>query len=83
MIAESIDPGVQVSMMEEVLELCESGESSVRLYKNIAETRVLYMDTTVRAYMDFLREIGSYQERIDAVEYNVDGKISSIYQIRE
>jgi hypothetical protein len=83
MIAESIDPGVQVSMMEEVLEMCESGESSVRVYKNISETRILYMDTTVRAYMDFLREIGSYQERIDALEYNVDGKIMTFYQIRD
>jgi len=82
-IAESIDPEEVIDNVQQVLEMCESGNASMMVYKEIAETRFLYLDSSIRYYMDILPEMDSYKERIDQVDYNEDGKITRIIQTRE
>jgi len=63
--------------------MCESGETSVLLYKVVADTRMLFLDSTVRFYMELLKETKKFEDKINDVDYNDEGKITSMTLLRE
>ncbi|MFC2129506.1 hypothetical protein ACFLQX_01865 [Bacteroidota bacterium] len=64
--------------IQEVLEMCESGEIPVLIYLEGDEPRTLISELGIREYMSFLEATEFYGDRIDDVSYNDDGKITSI-----
>ncbi len=83
LIAYSSDFERVNSSMMEVLQMCESEDASAKLYKTVGDTRMLFLDSTVRFYMELLKETKKFEDKINDVDYNPEGKIISMTLIRE
>jgi len=82
-IASSDDPEEVNSKMMEVLEMCESEETTIKVYQTGADSLVLLLDTSIRQYMMSLEETRIYKDKIKSVQYNDEGKITFFMMLRE
>ena len=82
-IASSVDPEEINSTMIEVLDMCESGETPLIIYQYEDETKAVILNASIREYMEILNETELYEDDIDELTYNDDGKIMFIELMRE
>ncbi|MFC2129507.1 hypothetical protein ACFLQX_01870 [Bacteroidota bacterium] len=64
--------------MQEVLEMCESAETQVTIYGETWDVRALLFEMSIREYLSILEETMRYEDEIEEVSYNDEGKIMSI-----
>ena len=74
-IAGSEDGEVVFSHMMDLLEMCESDQTTVKIVDVNAPEDAQVITSTIREYISTLREEKVYPHKIKAVSYNDEGKI--------
>jgi len=83
LIASSEDQEEVLNHMMEMLEMCESEQTTVKVFDAALEEEEQVSTFTIRDYINLLRKNKDYSDRIKAVSYNDEGLITLLFMIRE